>query len=132
MRAQIQTLTQENRQLKQQVIQLTQKPQEMAPHQAIIDLQTNVDAIQTQMQAFMDATRAQLEQITQTALQRTEAAIKHMEAAVDSKLKGQLHSIKLRKTLRQNLCKVTPVAGHNRPQNPSPIITSPTTTPNNA
>lgn len=132
MRAQIQTLTQENRQLKQQVIQLTQKPQEMAPHQAIIDLQTNVDAIQTQMQAFMDATRAQLEQITQTALQRTEAAIKHMEAAVDSKLKGQLHSIKLRKTLRQNLCKVTPAAGHNRPQNPSPIITSPTTTPNNA
>ncbi|KAH7965060.1 hypothetical protein HPB49_003108 [Dermacentor silvarum] len=100
--------------------------------ESIIDLQTNVDAIQTQMQAFMDATRAQLEQITQTTVQRTEAAIKHMEAAVDSKLKGHLHSPKLRKTLRQNLCKVTPAAGHHRPQNPSPIITSPTTTPNNA
>ncbi|KAH7974304.1 hypothetical protein HPB49_013858 [Dermacentor silvarum] len=100
--------------------------------EAIIDLQTNADAIQTQMQAFMDATCAQLEQITQTALQRTQAAIKHTEAAVDSKLKGQLHSIKLRKTLRQNLCKVTPAAGHNQPQNPSPMITSLTTTPNNA
>ena len=65
---QVQTLAQENRHLKELVTQLTQKPQETVPHQAITDLQHQFDAIRTQMQAFMDDIRTQLGQLTKTAL----------------------------------------------------------------